>query len=232
MTSFPNLPRKKEMKMRKTAAGLLATAILAGGVTAANAATQPNRGQTQINKVLAQLVTNGTITQDQMNKIDSALQTNMPQFNNGQPQVGGQGFGPGNGQKFGKNGFGPMGGGQGFARGPRSLFAPQNSARLAAITSALNMTSAQLQAALTPGKSLADVAGANAQAVIAALVTYDTNQINAQVAAGKINPTNAAKLIANLTKIDTAEVNAKYSTMGFGMGHGWETSTATPAPQQ
>jgi hypothetical protein len=213
--------------MKKVAAGLLAASILSGGVTVAHAAGTPSRGPiaNSINKVLSTLVTKGTITQAQANAIEDALKT-VP---NTPPSIQGKGNGQGQPQ------IGGLGGGRGPAGlggGRNNLFAPQNLGRLNVITSTLGITSSALQTALQSGKSLADIAGSNATTLINALVAYDTTQINAQVTAGKITPTQASNLISNLNKVDTAEVNRK-APQGYGFGHwtGNDSQTATSAQQ-
>jgi len=81
----------------------------------------------------------------------------------------------------------------------------------------------QLFARLAAGDSLATIAGAKKDALIAALVADETKQIDAAVAAGKLTAAQATTIKADLTAHVTAEVNATGPMGGFGGpmgGHG------------
>jgi hypothetical protein len=109
-------------------------------------------------------------------------------------------------------GDGPMGGGF------------QNSNKEAVITATLGIDAATLKSRLIAGESLATIAGAKKDALIAALVADETKQIDAAVTAGKLTAAQATTLKANLTAHVTAEVNATGPMGGFGgkggRGHG------------
>ena len=110
-------------------------------------------------------------------------------------------------------GDGPMGGGF------------KNSNKEAIITSALGIDATTLRTRLAAGDSLATIAGAKKDALIAALVADETKQIDAAVAAGKLTAAQATTIKADLTAHVTAEVNATGPMGGFGgpmggRGHG------------
>ena len=115
----------------------------------------------QVSTVLSDLVTKGTITQAQSDAISAALKAAAPTMPNGGPSIGGKG-------KGGKGGFGM-----------------NSAAKEAVITSTLGITAADLKAARQAGKSLATLAGAKTDALITALVNYETTQIDAAVTADR-----------------------------------------------
>ncbi len=92
------------------------------------------------------------------------------------------------------------------------------SAEIAVITSTLGITEATLTSRLQAGESLATIAGAKKDALIAALVAFETKEIDARVTAGKLTAAQATAAKANLTAMVTDKVN---SVKGFGKkGHG------------
>jgi hypothetical protein len=206
----------------------IASALIAGSLATAGAAlstsTAQAAGSTRITltfedpalkKVLDNLVTKGTINGTQEKAILDAVKAASP--------VRGAIITP----KRDGHGFGLMTRG-GFA---------YDSARVAVITKTLNMTLADIQTQLQAGKSLADIAGANTQALINALVTYDTNLINSKVSHAKITPQNAAPLISVLTAKVTAEVNAKgyrslLGALGKQMPMNPNSNQQSPTPSQ
>ena len=106
---------------------------------------------------------------------------------------------------------GPMGGGF------------QNSNKEAVITATLGIDATTLRTRLAAGESLATIAGAKKDALIAALVADETKQIDAAVAAGKLTAAQATTLKAGLTAHVTEEVNESGHMGGFGgpgRGHG------------
>ena len=155
----------------------------------------------QVSTVLASLVTKGTITQAQADAITAALTAaaatapTLPSAS-GKPSIGGMGKGG-----MGKEGRGGMGG-----------FGMNSAARQAIITSTLGITAADLATARQAGKSLAVLAGTKTDALITALVNYDSTQIDAAVTAGTLTSAQATTLKANLKTRVTAEVN--------NVGHG------------
>lgn len=80
-------------------------------------------------------------------------------------------------------------------------------AELAVITSTLGITEEALKTRVKAGDSLATIAGANKDALIAALVAYKTKVISDAQAAGKITAERAAKMKANVTAQVTENVN-------------------------
>lgn len=134
-------------------------------------------------QALDDLVKDGTITQDQANKIKDKFQSLRP----GGP--GGPGrFGPGGGM------FGPGMFGQG----------------LDTIASSIGITADQLKTELQSGKSIAEVAqahGVDPQKVINDLVAAATKRIDDAVAAGKIPADRATEIKNRLTDMITKLVN-------------------------
>ena len=101
---------------------------------------------------------------------------------------------------------GPMGGGF------------QNSNKDAVITATLGIDATTLHTRLAAGESLATIAGAKKDALIAALVADEIKQIDAAVTAGKLTAAQATTLKAGLTAHVTAEVNATGMGRMDGMG--------------
>ena len=156
--------------------------------------------------VLAKLVTAGTITQAQSTAILAALQAAHAADH---PQMGGGNGGPGLGHP-GVN----------------------IQEDLTVITTTLGITSAQLQTDLAAGKSLATIAGAKTAALITALVTAETTEINARVTSGAITQAQATTLIAGLNAAITTAVNATppVGGPGHGRGHGMGLGMGKGAP--
>ncbi len=191
------------MKKNKVAIAALAAALSFGSLTAASADMGHAVGvPPQVSTVLSSLVAKGTITQAQADAITAALTAAAPTApatpTPGKPAIGGMG---------GKGGMGGMGGKGGFGM--------NTAARQSIITSTLGITADDLKAARVAGKSLAVLAGAKTDALITALVNYDSTQIDAAVTAKTLTAAQATTLKANLKTRITAEVN----NVG-GMGHG------------
>jgi hypothetical protein len=92
----------------------------------------------------------------------------------------------------------------------------QNSNKEAVITATLGIDATTLRTRLAAGESLATIAGAKKDALIAALVADETKQIDAAVTAGKLTAAQATTLKADLTAHVTAEVNAVGGMRGMG----------------
>ena len=154
--------------------------------------------------VLAKLVTAGTITQAQSTAILAALQAAHAANH---PQMGGGNGGPGLGHP-GVN----------------------IQEDLTVITTTLGITSAQLQTDLAAGKSLATIAGGKTAALITALVTAETAEVNARVTSGAITQAQATTLIAGLHAAITTAVNATppVGGPGHGRGHGMGMGKGAP----
>jgi hypothetical protein len=88
--------------------------------------------------------------------------------------------------------------------------------KVAVITSTLGIDAATLQSRLQAGDSLATIAGAKKDALIAALVADETKKIDAAVTAGSLTSTQATSLKANLVAHVTAEVNSTGPVGGKG----------------
>jgi len=89
----------------------------------------------------------------------------------------------------------------------KKLLDKNRAAELAVITSTLGITEEALKTRIKAGDSLATIAGANKDALIAALVASKTKEINDAQTAGKITADQATKMKANLTTRVTERVN-------------------------
>ena len=83
------------------------------------------------------------------------------------------------------------------------------------ITDALGIDEATLKTRIEAGESLATIAGAKKDALIAALVAFETKEIDARVTAGTLTAAQATTLKANLTAHVTEKVNS-VGGKGFG----------------
>lgn len=83
------------------------------------------------------------------------------------------------------------------------------------ITDVLGIDAATLKSRLDAGSSLATIAGTKKDALIAAMVAFETKEIDAAVAAGKLTAAQATTMKANLKDRVTAHVEA---TPGQGKG--------------
>ena len=147
---------------------------------------------TKLGDVLKPLVDDGTITQDQADKVIAAIVAARP--------VGGPGGHRGPGGPFGGRIFG---------------------AGLDVVATTLGITTDEVRTALESGQTIADLAvskGKTAQDVIDALVAEATTKINAEVTAGKLTQDQADKLIAHLTTFATDFVNNVKIPGGPGFG--------------
>ena len=89
-----------------------------------------------------------------------------------------------------------------------------HAAKLAVITSTLGITEEALKTRMKAGDSLATIAVANKDALIAALVASKTKEINDAQTAGKITADQATKMKANLTTRVTEMVNSSRPPRG------------------
>jgi hypothetical protein len=80
-------------------------------------------------------------------------------------------------------------------------------AHLAVITSTLGITEEALKTRMKAGDSLATIAGAKKDALIAALVAFENKEITDAQSAGKITADQATKMKANVTARVTERVN-------------------------
>ena len=95
---------------------------------------------------------------------------------------------------------------------------PDHAARLALIETTIGVDAATIQTRLAAGETLAAIAGAKKDALIAALVADETKRIDAAVAAGQMTAAQATVKKTNLTAHVTAEVNS-IRPMGGKLGH-------------
>ena len=103
---------------------------------------------------------------------------------------------------------------------PLKPFKADHAARLALISTTIGIDSATIQNRLAAGETLAAIAGAKKDALIAALVADETKRIDAAVTAGKLTAAQATTLKANLTAHVTEEVNSTRPLGGKGgFGH-------------
>jgi len=114
----------------------------------------------------------------------------------------------------------------------------------ALVSTTIGVDSATIKSRLKAGESLAQIAGAKKDALIAALVAEKTKQINAAVTAGKLTAAQATEMKANLVAHVTEEVNEvggkgpKGGRGGHGHDHrgpkgggmGGATAPKLPAP--
>jgi polyhydroxyalkanoate synthesis regulator phasin len=171
---------------------------------------------TKLGEVLKPLVDDGTITQDQADKVIAAIVAARPAD------------------------------GPGGHRGPGGFEGRIFGAGLDVVATTLGITTDEVRTALESGQTIADLAvskGKTAQDVIDAVVAAATTKINAEVTAGHLTQAQADKLIANLTTVATDFVNNVKTPGGPGFGPGFggprhrgddgdadDSTTATTAP--
>ena len=187
-----------------------------GGSSSTPAADPAADRTTRIADALKPLVTDGTITQAQADKVTAALQAALPAGGRGGPDGPGGPGGRGHGGRGGRGGFG---------------------AGLSVVATAIGIPEADLRTALQGGQTIAQVAQAHnvtADAVIAALTTDLQTRLDKEVAAGTITQAQA-----DLRKADAATrfadlVNRSGPFGGHGPGRGADsddpiTTPATPS---
>jgi polyhydroxyalkanoate synthesis regulator phasin len=139
--------------------------------------------------ILKDLVSKGTLTQAQADALTAAVTAAKAAHDAGGP-------------------MGPMGGPLGADR----------AAIEALVSSTIGVDSATVKSRLQSGESLAQIAGAKKDALIAALVADETKRIDAAVTAGTLTAAQATELKANLVAHVTDEVNAVGGKGPFGKG--------------
>ena len=155
---------------------------------------------TKLGAVLKPLVDDGTITQDQADKVIAAIVAARP--------VGGPGMG------------GPMGGGHRGFGGPGGRIG----FGLDVVATTLGITADEVRTALEGGQSLADLAvskGKTAQDVIDAIVAEATTKLNTAVTDGKLTQAEADSRLADITTHATDFVNNTPPVGGPGFGPGF-----------
>jgi len=143
-----------------------------------------------IDSVLAALVTKGTINQAQSDAITAALAA----------------------AEAAEHANGPQGA-PGVGR-------PDPAAILSLISSTIGVDQATIKTRLAAGETLAAIAGAKKDALIAALVAEETKRIDAAVTAGKLTAAQATTLKSTLTAHVTDEVNSTRPVGPMGGGKG------------
>ena len=116
------------------------------------------------------------------------------------------------------------------ARAAKPAMGGDRDAHLALIASTLGIDAATIKTRLAAGETLAAIAGAKKDALIAALVADETKRIDAAVTAGKLTAAQATDVKAKLKERVTAQVNSSRPAMGpkgfmggkgdKGRGHG------------
>lgn len=97
------------------------------------------------------------------------------------------------------------------------------------ISGIIGLDTATIQSRLKAGESLAQIAGAKKDALIAALVADHTKRIDAAVTAGTLTAEQATKMKSKVVEHVTAKVNAVGGKHGFGKGgHGHRGGAKAP----
>jgi polyhydroxyalkanoate synthesis regulator phasin len=142
-----------------------------------------------LTNTLKDLVTKGTLTQAQADAIAAAMDAAKAAADANRP-ADGKG--------------GPLG--------------ADRAAIEALVSKTIGVDSATVKSRLQAGESLAQIAGAKKDALIAALVADETKRIDAAVTAGTLTAAQATELKANLVAHVTEEVNAVGGKGPFGQG--------------
>ena len=150
-------------------------------------AGNPGKGpEANFSTVLSGLVSKGTITQAQADAVLAALIAARP-------------------AKDDNDGVRP----------DKATMDAHRTAQEAVVTSTLGIDAATIKTRLAAGETLAAIAGAKKDALIAALVAFETKEIDARVTAGTLTAAQATSMKADLTAHVTAAINA---VGGKGMG--------------
>lgn len=196
--------------------GVPAIAAAATSDDAPSAAAQAVTDRlTKIKEALSGLVSDGTITQAQADKVAETLDEKLPQRGHGGMAPGG----PGGAGGFGM-GRGLMGGLMGD---------------IEALASTLKMTTDELHTAMHEGKTLAEIAeeqGVSSDTVVDAIVKAATTRIDEAVTAGRLTSEQAAQVKSGLEDKVTTFVTEGGPMRGGR--HGWNQEGeggTTPSPQ-
>jgi hypothetical protein len=175
------------MKKRLIAGSAIAALTLSLATATGAVADEKFRDGKGISNIFRGLVSNGTLTQAQVDAISQAMQD---------------------------------------ARGAgKAAFEAAKAERIKVITDALGIDAATLEAKRKAGQSLAAIAGDKKEALIAALVAYESKEIDAAIASGKLSAERAtalkSKLSAGITAMVNNEAKIGKALKGFGKkGHG------------
>jgi hypothetical protein len=196
--------------MHKRTTGLILTGILVTGavgavaITPASATTSDNVVTSRlagIKSALSGLVSNGTLTQAQADKVAGTFESQLPM-----------------------RGMGGMGGPGGRSGGMGMTQTHDAAAK------ALGMTSDELYAAVQGGKSLADVAKdqkVSVDSLVKAMVAAVESELATDVKEGSITQAQADTMKSSLTARITDQVNGVRPGRGQGRGMGgagWSSS--------
>ena len=192
--------------MHKRTVGLMLTGILATGavgavaITPASATTSDNAVTSRlagIKSALSGLVTDGTLTQTQADKVASTLNSKLSK----------QGRGGHSGHMGGSGPGGHMGG----MGGPRGHLGGIGMTQIhAAAAKALGMTAVELSTAMQGGKSLKDIAKdqkVSVGALVKVMVASAEAQLAAAVKGGTMTQAQADAMTSSLTQRITDRVN-------------------------
>lgn len=150
-------------------------------------AANPGKGpEANFQTVLSGLVSKGTITQAQADAVLAALIAARP-------------------AKDDNDGVRP----------DKATMDAHRAAQEALVASTIGLDAATIKSRLAAGESLAAIAGAKKDALITALVAFETKEIDARVTAGTLTAAQATTIKADLTAHVTAAINA---VGGKGMG--------------
>lgn len=105
----------------------------------------------------------------------------------------------------------------------------QKAAHEKLIADTVGLAWADIETRLKAGETLAAIAGAKKDALIAALVKEATDRITADVAAGRLNEAQATQLKTGLTERITADVSSVHKAPG-AKGKGIKGGLTKPAP--
>ena len=179
------------MKNKKLIAATIATgvAISLGTASVSSADDRGFRSGADLSTVLNGLKDRGTLTQSQVDAIESALKDSKS--------------------------------------AARAEMVAAKDAFTKVLTDTLGISAIDLTARMRAGESLASIAGSKKDALISAIVAFQTKTIDDALAAGKITGDQASKLKSKLVERTTSMVErAKGLGKGFGLefkggkGHG------------
>lgn len=195
------MTKKKVIAVVVTTLALTAGSIGVAGATSKASKVSVSRVATSVagqvgsgpkealTNTLKDLVTKGTLTQAQADAIASAMESAKAAHDANRP-MGGKG--------------GPLG--------------ADRAAIETLVSTTIGVDTATIKSRLQGGESLAQIAGAKKDALIAALVADETKRIDAAVTAGRLTAAQATELKANLVAHVTEEVNAVGGKGPFGKG--------------
>ena len=163
-----------------------ATKSANAGIANPMAGNAANGPEADFKTVLSGLVTKGTITQAQADAVLAALVAAHPAPDD-------------------RDGVRP----------DKATMDAHRAAVEALVASTIGVDAATIKTRLAAGETLAAIAGAKKDALITALVAYETKEIDARVTAGTMTAAQATTMKAGLTAHITEEIN---SVGGKGMG--------------